>query len=302
MSKLFIQNNCIVFSHEDIVIKNWDNFQFLKDANKVIGQFYDDRDLDPLSLYDFKKQNNLNSFLDEKQLDKEYRAYLKKSRHVLFYQKYKISTRNFKRIFNSLMREIWVKEPYYSKFCFTNKNPKPHLVYRLKENLHLLQQTKNKNILPIVFWSGLSEEIIQNTFSKEILKNSEHKNTLLSRRVFNNHNDIHAIESLKKNNDWIAREYDKWNQIKSTNLKNLWMIRDFNLVFILGKLFKAKDLTRDITSFEIAPWTRTAGLDNEIKLLIRKIQKTYEKANRLKEHYSIHWTLDQWLELSKELN
>lgn len=191
MAKLFRENDSIIFTHEDVVIKKWDQFGFIKNAKSVFVSIgAGDKDFTPLSFCDFKKQNCLNSFLDEEQLHKAYGAYVKKFKHVAFYQKYKISTKNFKRIFNSIMREIWVVEPYYSKFCFTNKKPKERLVQKLKQNLLFLQKTKNKNVLPIVFWSGISEESLENIFGedlwKEVLKNSEHKNTLLARRIFKN--------------------------------------------------------------------------------------------------------------------
>jgi hypothetical protein len=193
------------------------------------------------------------------------------------------------------MREIWATEPYYSKFCFTCKKPKELLVKKLKKNLHLLQKTKNKNILPIVFWSGLSEETIENIFGenlwKEILKNSEYKNALLSRRIFKKFIE-HEVDV-----DLFARvipsQYKLWTQIKSTVLKKLWIIEDFNLVFILGNLFKAKDLGRkDLKRYTYTPTEEEPQY---------KIERTYKTAVRNKEDYSIHWNMDQWMNLYEKL-
>jgi len=298
MAKLFRENDSIVFTHEDVVIKKWDQFGFIKNAKSVLVlTSLDDKDFTPLSIYDFKKQNSLNSFLDEEQLDKAYKAYFKKFRHVVFYQKYKISTKNFKRIFNSIMKEIWVVEPYFSKFCFNNKKPKEHLVQKLKQNLHLLQKTRNKNVLPMVFWSGLSEENLENIFGedlwKELLKNSEHKNTLLARRIFKSDN-LHQSNLLHPTR--IPVEFKKWNQIKSTVLKKLWFYTDFDFVCILQKLFKAKDLATPWKKFKLSLASTASQTTEQIK----EIEEIYNTAVRHKEKYSIHWDIKQWMKLNEK--
>ena len=172
------------------------------------------------------------------------------------------------------------------------------MVKKLKKNLHLLQKTKNKNILPIVFWSGLSEETIENIFGenlwKEILKNSEYKNALLSRRIFKKFIDYEVDVDCKSDHyAVIPSQYKLWTQIKSTVLKKLWIIEDFNLVFILGNLFKAKDLGRkDLKRYTYTPTEEEPQY---------KIERTYKTAVRNKEDYSIHWNMDQWMNLYEKL-
>lgn len=90
-------------------------------------------------------------------------------------------------------------------------------------------------------------------------------------------------------------EFKKWNQIKSTVLKNLWTRSDFDLVFILSKLFKAKDLR---LRFSIALSQMINGAET-VEDQINKIERTYKIAVRHKKNYSIHWDMEQWIELNK---
>lgn len=291
-SKLFKENKSVVFKHKDIVRK-WDNFEFISCADSVISHFYDDKDIRPLSLVDFRKQNIIYSFLQEEQLVKEYRNYLKRSKYELFFKKYEITPNNFKRIFNSIMREIWVVEPYYSKFCFLYKKPKPRLVEKLHKILPILQKTKRKNILPIVFWSGFCENSIESIFGQklwtEICCNSEHKNTLLSRRVFSK--SLVPINSIAEKEYYLSikEEYKKWNKIKPTVLKKLTYIQDFDLVFILCRLFKAKDLNINTISYGFS--------GNETEKLISKIMRAYSSLKKSKEKYDVNWEKEDWIKI-----
>ena len=201
-SKLFREGNTLVFRSGDFEQK-WDSFQYISSANEVCLLFsskYSIKDYESYVKEATGKNNSiLGSFMNEENLrvhehnlSIDYRKKLKHFRYKGFIEKYGISSNNFKRIFNAIMREIWEVKPYFSRYCLKKSfkgaikidDYKVRLLHDHKDLILEAQNNNLNNMIPFIFYSGLSFKDLKDCMGENLwdslMQNSHSRNNLIA--------------------------------------------------------------------------------------------------------------------------
>lgn len=288
----------------------WNEFYYFHKTSHVVDYF----EINPLTYQEYEKANPLNTFLND--FYEDYRKYLISAKYKIFYEKYKITPSNFKKVFNAIMLEIWSVKPYLSNFCYNYKGCiDTDSVLHLHKILHLLKETEQSNktqITPFVFYTGLAEKELKEIFDKyweNILKNSKTRNLLICKKIFNKRNLIGGdmLESsiypyfgnISKNKlkeiskTEIVDKFNDWNKLKSCALKvsifsKIWCIpkHEFAVTCIIDNLFGIKNLDK------------VTNDTNSRKLISEIINFLYRNCRyqNIEEKY-LKYSIDEWLRL-----
>lgn len=118
---------------------------------------------------------------------------------------YGITPTNFKRKFNAIMQELWIKpvEKHLKTYAFSYAGKiAPNKVIRLHENKRLIEQAekdKLDNIIPFIYVSGKSPKELKEVFGKclwkRLCKNSKTRNVLIGKIWMNNEEYINQTQT-----------------------------------------------------------------------------------------------------------
>jgi hypothetical protein len=323
-SKLFREGNTLVFRSGDFE-QRWDSFQYISSANEVCLLFignYSVKDYESYVKEATGKNNSiLGSFMNKENLQNheynlsiDYRKKLKYFRYKGFIQKYGISSSNFKKIFNAIMREIWEVKPYFSRYCLDvgykgRIKINEYKVRLLHEHKDLILEAQNNNLnnmIPFIFYSGLSFKDLKDCMGENLwdslMQNSHSRNNLIALKAKQQF-DLNKKINIKKRTppdfykikepfkidmrnvfDWI--EY--YNLFPSTILSDLPYIENSPATLALKECCTPKEfkkeyahsgdsLLRIITS--VIAICSTYGYDYSLKLTKEEWLKKYERLN-----------------------
>lgn len=335
-SVLFRDGKTLVFRSDNGKFeRRWERFCFLESATAacmLLDGTYHVQKIDDYAEENLgKNQSILGSFMNqdnryvhEENLRNDYIRNYKRLRYKGFIQKYEISPSNFKKIFNAIMREIWEIKPYFSKYCITVKNYSnklkikidPDKVVRLHKNIDLMIDAQNNNlnnIIPFVFYSGLSysdlEKVIGKNLWEKLLKNSHSRNSLLIKQIRsgagleNIKPFTQALNSkklsipLKENNRKPLNVNkivigDIIDQIEYYNYFPSTLLAKFNLPFD-EKAWALKNccsIKEFISEYNYSSFT-----------LLRKINEVILMSQRSSMPYSLNWTKEEWIKRYEEI-
>lgn len=324
-SKLFREDKSLVFISEDFE-RRWDKFTYLPSAHSACDLLYDTYRVQEYGDYveenlgknhsilgSFMNQDNF--YIHEESLRIDYTKSYKRLKYKAFINKYGITPLNFKIIFNSIMREIWEIKPYFSRYCFVrayNKFKKSFKiddtnVNLLHKNINLILEAKENNldnIVPYVFYSGLSYKELEKVFGKnlwcELKTNSHSRNNLIANKVkiqlkkFNEDNykltkliptpyDTEAFTN-------ISDEVKFHNKFSSTVLAKVFHLDHSQATLALNNCCTPKEFIEEYKSM----WNNTSTLYSIIKETIELCKDNYVK-------YDLNWTKEDWIKKNKEL-
>lgn len=293
MNKISRVGDSVVF-----LDKSWNEFYYFHKTGSVVDYF----DIKPLTYEEYEKTNILNTFVNN--LYEDYRKYLISAKYKIFYEKYKITPSNFRKVFNAIMLEIWCVRPYCSNFCYNYAGSiVTEDVIRLHKILPLLKEAEKNNkkqITPFIFYTGLVESELEEIFGKEwenILKNSKTRNLLICKKTFKRSRD-NKTEDFKESSGFskkdIVHQFSNWNKtsycvLRSAIFSKFWCIpkHEFAVTCIIDNLFGIKNLKK------IENDTESRKLIGEI---INFLYRNCRYIENIEEKY-LKYSKDEWLKL-----
>jgi hypothetical protein len=323
-SSLFRDGNCLVFKSGDFE-KRWNEFLYIPTPNfvcDILRETYEIASFEEYSVQELGKNSPTLSTFMNKENNLEHKAnlvdkYLKniyKLKYISFLKKHGISAKNFKKIFNYIMREIWEIKPYFSQFCYTYKHKTQgrknigffcideHNVKILHKNIEILNEAKNnkENMIPFVFYSGMKISELEKHFPKslwkKLCKNSFSRNRLISIRV---KNDLSRLCCMEPRRSYVSLNKEK-NYIDTSNPINVISYLNEFPSTILKQYFEINNATLALASCcKLKDFRKEYAYENGS--LYKIIFDTITSLNRLNEKYNFDWSKEQWIRKHEEV-
>lgn len=206
---------------------------------------------------------------------------IKKNRAQNFTDKYGITPSNFLKIFNTLMRKVYIEpvEKFVLRYGFgSNGKPNPDKVRLINKHRDLIEQCEAdgiRNIIPLVMYTGNSPKELKEFFGKSTWKylagNSETRNKVIAYKL-----------------------------TRTRELRDVAATKDLPLWFLL----KHKNVGvafHDIAStFTKMNYKQSMFIERDFMRMVHIYTDTRRMANDLGERFNQNWSLRKLQEKHKE--
>ena len=208
----------------------------------------------------------------------------KKSHAQSFTDKYGITPSNFLKIFNSIMRKVYIEpvEKFVLRYGFGKSGPNSNKVRLINKHRDLIEQCEAdgiRNIIPIVMYTGMPPKLLKEFFGKSTWKylagNSETRNKVHMEKIVSDAATGHILNEITATKDlplWFLMIY-KRQGIPSYDVANT-----FKKISCTKKGFVPRDFTR----------------------IVQIYTDTRRMANDLGERFNENWSLRKLQEKHKE--